>query len=180
MPSPRRGEIGGNIGRSPRDRKRMALVSRGGKPALTRYRVRASYGSLASLLECRLSTGRTHQIRVHLAARGHPVMGDPLYGRATAARKAALPSAARAALAGPRAPGARMPISLAFEHPASRKKLRFEKDIPKDINRPEKVPGRTPANRHGTMLNYVYCLGDIIASQMGGHAGRHPSSEARA
>ncbi|HXQ65921.1 MAG TPA: RluA family pseudouridine synthase [Alphaproteobacteria bacterium] len=133
VPSPRRGEIGGNIGRSPQNRKRMALLSRGGKPALTRYRVLASYGSLASLLECRLATGRTHQIRVHLAARGHPVMGDPLYGRATAARKAALPSAARAALEalGRQALDAYL---LAFEHPASRKKLRFEKDIPKDIN----------------------------------------------
>ena len=133
VPSPRRGEIGGNIGRSPHNRKRMALLSRGGKAALTRYRVLASYGSVASLLECRLSTGRTHQIRVHLAARGHPVMGDPLYGRVTAARKAALPSAARAALAalGRQALDAYL---LAFEHPASRKKLRFEKDIPNDIN----------------------------------------------
>jgi len=70
---------------------------------------------------------------VHLAARGHPVMGDPLYGRATAARKAGLPNAARAALdaLGRQALDAYL---LAFEHPASRKKLRFEKDIPKDIN----------------------------------------------
>ena len=133
VPSPRRGEIGGNIGRSPQNRKRMALLRRGGKPALTRYRVLAAYGSVASLLECRLSTGRTHQIRVHLAARGHPVMGDPLYGRASAARKAALPRAAQAALEalGRQALDA---FLLAFEHPVSRKKLRFEKDIPKDIN----------------------------------------------
>jgi len=133
VPSPGAGEIAGNIGRSPRNRKKMALLARGGKPALTRYRVLASYGGVASLLECRLATGRTHQIRVHLAAKGHPLMGDPLYGSATARRKAALPPAARAALErlGRQALDAYL---LGFAHPAGGRRLRFEKEIPADIN----------------------------------------------
>ncbi|MFQ5985628.1 MAG: RluA family pseudouridine synthase, partial [Alphaproteobacteria bacterium] len=80
VPSPLGGTIAGNIGRHPRDRKKMAVLAKGGKPALTRYRVVRAFGGVASLVECRLQTGRTHQVRVHLAARGHPVVGDPLYG----------------------------------------------------------------------------------------------------
>lgn len=79
QPMPRTGRIEGNIGRSPNDRKRMALVSHGGKPAVTHYRTLESYKT-ASLVECRLETGRTHQIRVHMAHIGHPLVGDPVYG----------------------------------------------------------------------------------------------------
>jgi len=132
VPRERQGEIAGNIGRSPRNRQKMALLKRGGRPALTRYRLIAAYGSVASLLECRLSTGRTHQIRVHLASRGHPVMGDALYGSATVARKAALSPAARGALAqlGRQALDAYL---LGFSHPADGRAVRFEKPIPRDI-----------------------------------------------
>ncbi len=80
VPSPSRGEITGNIGRSPRNRKKMAVVARGGKPALTHYAVERVLSPFASLVECRLETGRTHQIRVHMASIGHPVVGDPVYG----------------------------------------------------------------------------------------------------
>ena len=132
VPVPRSGEIRGNIGRSAKNRKKMALLSHGGKAALTRYRVLAAYGTRASLLECRLSTGRTHQIRVHLAARGHPLLGDPLYGRATRARHPALPLSAAAAVAalGRQALDAYL---LGFVHPKSGERLRFEKDFPSDI-----------------------------------------------
>ena len=133
VPHPAQGTIEGNIGRSPRNRKKMALVRRGGRPALTRYRVLARYGAVASLVECRLATGRTHQIRVHLASRGHPVIGDPVYGRATAARRAALPAAARTAVdaLGRQALDAYL---LGFAHPATGEWLTFCKEIPSDIN----------------------------------------------
>jgi 23S rRNA pseudouridine1911/1915/1917 synthase len=135
-PRPPAGEIAGAIGRSPRNRTKMAVVQRGGKAALTRYRVVARYGPrerpVASLLECRLATGRTHQIRVHLAAIGHPLLGDAVYGRLTPARRAALPPPARAALSqlNRQALDAYM---LGFEHPASRERLRFEKTCPRDF-----------------------------------------------
>ncbi len=135
LPEPRAGEIAGNIGRSPRNRKKMAVVQRGGRPARTRYRViEALANSQASLVECRLLSGRTHQIRVHMTAEGHPLLGDPLYGRAGASRARRLPEAAQAALEtlGRQALHAQ---TLGFRHPVSGEILRFESEIPPDIKR---------------------------------------------
>lgn len=74
------GTVDANIGRNPNDRKKMAVVTREkGKRAVTHYQVIARSGKFTSV-ECRLETGRTHQIRVHMAYKGHPVLGDPLYG----------------------------------------------------------------------------------------------------
>jgi 23S rRNA pseudouridine1911/1915/1917 synthase len=73
------GEIEASLGRDPRERKRMAVVQRGGRTALTHWRVLERFGPV-TLLELRLETGRTHQIRVHLAHVRHPVVGDPTYG----------------------------------------------------------------------------------------------------
>lgn len=132
-PSPPSGEITGNIGRSPRNRKKMSVLRSGGRPATTRYRILQSFGaSLASHLECRLLTGRTHQIRVHLSERGHPVMGDPLYGRARAERIRSLTPAVREALKhlDRQALHAR---TLAFKHPASGERLEFVTKYPTDI-----------------------------------------------
>jgi 23S rRNA pseudouridine1911/1915/1917 synthase len=78
-PSPAHGRIDAPIARDPRHRQRMAVVA-GGRDALTEYRTQRTIGPF-SLLELNLITGRTHQIRVHLAAIGHPVVGDPVYGR---------------------------------------------------------------------------------------------------
>jgi 23S rRNA pseudouridine1911/1915/1917 synthase len=99
-PSPPAGEIGGSIGRHPADRKKMAIVAHGGKAALTRYRVLRRLGQAASLVECRLATGRTHQIRVHMAAIGHPVIGDPTYGRMKSAASGVLARGTRIAVQG--------------------------------------------------------------------------------
>jgi 23S rRNA pseudouridine1911/1915/1917 synthase len=79
VPRPAEDVIRAPVGRDPRQRQRMAVVRRGGKEAVTRYRVIEAFG-IASRLQVTLETGRTHQIRVHLAHRGHPVIGDPVYG----------------------------------------------------------------------------------------------------
>ncbi|MEE8549025.1 MAG: RluA family pseudouridine synthase [Alphaproteobacteria bacterium] len=137
VPSPRRGEIAGNIARSPRNRKKMAVVRRGGKAALTRYRVLKPLGSAASLIECQLATGRTHQIRVHLAWKGHPIVGDPTYSRNRRARSPSLGTGAARAVAalGRQALHAYL---IGFIHPATAKRLEFESALPTDINELQK------------------------------------------
>ncbi len=132
LPLPRRGEIRSNIGRSPRNRKKMAVLSRGGRPALTRYRVLTAFADTASLVDCRLATGRTHQIRVHLAHLGHPVIGDKLYGRARAGRLAGLPEAARGVLSS-FARQALHAYVLGFSHPLSHEPLSFDCPLPIDM-----------------------------------------------
>lgn len=132
-PAPRQGEISGNIGRSPANRKKMAVVERGGKPALTRYRVIRPLGTSASLLRCDLATGRTHQIRVHMAHRGHPVVGDPLYGGGPRHRLRGAPEAVRRRLA---ALDAQLlhAFLIGFRHPRTGDFLHFESEIPLEIN----------------------------------------------
>jgi len=132
LPMPPSGEIDGAIGRDKRDRKRMALVSHGGKPALTRYRTLRAWGTSLALLECRLATGRTHQIRVHLSASGHPVVGDPLYIRR-------VPSAAKTVeqpLRGELLDFPRQALhaaSLGFSHPRTGQVISFQAPLPGDM-----------------------------------------------
>ena len=126
--------IEGDIGRSPRDRKLRAIVERGGKYAATEVTVLERY-ACASLITCKLRTGRTHQIRVHLSANKHPLVGDPDYGGAESALTAihhtfrrqaqiALTKISRQAL------HAR---SLAFTHPVTNERMTFESPIPADM-----------------------------------------------
>jgi 23S rRNA pseudouridine1911/1915/1917 synthase len=140
VPAPAVGEIVGNIGRSPSNRKKMAVVvETRGRSAVTRYRVERRFGAEgiwhAALIECRLLTGRTHQIRVHLSHIGHPLIGDPAYG--TRARRSAAHSRGRAGEVGaaianfPRqALHARL---LGFIHPLTGEKLTFDSPMPADM-----------------------------------------------
>jgi 23S rRNA pseudouridine1911/1915/1917 synthase len=150
VPRPAAGRIEGAIGRSWRDRKKMAVVGRGGKAAATRYRVLRRFGPaakpIASLVECRLETGRTHQIRVHLAHAGHPLLCDPMYGRARHRSAAELPPEVRRVIEAVRRQALHAAV-LGFDHPADGRKLRFEAPVPADfasllnnLERLEKAP----------------------------------------
>ena len=138
LPEPPAGEIDAPIGRHPADRKRMAVLTgadaeRRGKPALTRYRTERAWGGTAcALLRCRLGTGRTHQIRVHLAHAGHPLVGDPVYLRRPPATARFLPGPERDALLSfPRQ--ALHAATLGFRHPVTGKSLSFASPPPPDL-----------------------------------------------
>ncbi len=116
------GRIENLIGRHPVDRKRMAIVERNGKVAITNWRVRAA-GVRTSLLECRIETGRTHQIRVHLASLGCPIIGDRVYGKGALDRRLD-PVPARQMLHAWR---------LALWHPVRNERMSFEAPVPPDM-----------------------------------------------
>jgi 23S rRNA pseudouridine1911/1915/1917 synthase len=133
MPAPRAGRIETRIGRAAVHRRKMAVLAEGGREALTRYCVLRRLGAAASLVECRLGTGRTHQIRVHLAHRGHPVLGDAVYGgRLSPARRAALAPAAAAATAALKRQALHA-HTISFTHPQSGETLRFTSDLPSEL-----------------------------------------------
>ena len=130
VPVPARGRIEGRIGRSAKDRKKMAMLDESdqgrGKHAVTHYRTRTPMSG-AALVECKLETGRTHQVRVHMAAKGFPLLGDPVYGgkgpkeeqqllRTLGFRRQALHAA-----------------MLQFIHPATKENLAFESPLPGDM-----------------------------------------------
>ena len=132
LPSPKAGIITTLVGRHPVHRQRMAVVARLGKEAVTHYRVEQVFGLGASLVECRLETGRTHQIRVHMTHIGHPLIGDQTYGRATIARRAQLSDTAReAAKTFPRQ--ALHAALLGVTHPRTGAYMEWEAEIPVDF-----------------------------------------------
>lgn len=115
------GRIERPIGRHPRDRKRMSVESRSGRPSITNWRVLRRYrGAGVSELEIRPETGRTHQIRVHLAAAGLPLVGDRVYGRARGKEAVLGRPALHAA-------------HLGFEHPRSHERMHFDAPLPEDL-----------------------------------------------
>jgi 23S rRNA pseudouridine1911/1915/1917 synthase len=118
------GEIAMEIGRSTSDRKKMSTKTRRGKEAVTRWEVIKRFGS-ATLIEAKLDTGRTHQIRVHFSAIGHPVLGDRTYGKKTAIeinrKKTAFPRQMLHA------------ETLGFIHPSTKEHLEFSSPMPEDM-----------------------------------------------
>jgi 23S rRNA pseudouridine1911/1915/1917 synthase len=137
-PARPKGTINAPIDRHPKSRDRMA-VRTGGREAITHWQVLERYKgadgkTVASLLACRLETGRTHQIRVHLAHIGHPLLGDPAYGPGFKTKAARLPPAARDALAGLGRQALHAYI-LRVKHPASGEILDYRSELPADLAR---------------------------------------------
>lgn len=134
-PVPPLGSIRTQMGRHPVQRQKMAVLRDGGKIAVTHYRVLRRFGpspAVASLVECRLETGRTHQIRVHMTHMGHPVVGDPVYGRNTRHARRIFPETKTLLGAFPRQ--ALHAYALEFVHPVTHKALKFEADLPSDMD----------------------------------------------
>jgi len=125
-------KIASQIGRHRHDRQKQAVMWAGGRHAVTRARVLEPFGTAAALLECRLETGRTHQIRVHMAHAGHGLLGDPVYGgKRRIAAGTVGEAAARAAAAFPRQ--ALHAAVLGFVHPRTGAALRFDAALPDDM-----------------------------------------------
>lgn len=133
MSKPTEGVINIPIGRSHLDRKKMSTVKTGGKQAITHYKtLEILYGGLFSLVECKLETGRTHQIRVHLSHTGHSVVGDQTYGN-NKRKIHGCPERLQEALT-VMDHQALHSFYISFLHPISGKRLEFERDVPLEYN----------------------------------------------
>lgn len=136
VPSPRKGRVETQMGRSLKDRKKRAVVFSGGKEAVTDYQVLEQFGTLACCVECRLQTGRTHQIRVHMEHIKHYMIGDPAYGHPHLAkhlrgRIGLDKDLAREYRAFPRQ--ALHAAELGFIHPGTKQAVSFKADYPADL-----------------------------------------------
>jgi 23S rRNA pseudouridine1911/1915/1917 synthase len=138
VPDRPKGIVDAPIGRHPRARERMA-VRADGRPAVTHWELVERYAGtggtpVASLLACRLETGRTHQIRVHLAHIGHPLIGDEVYGPGFRTKESLLPAPARAAVAALERQALHAHL-LGVDHPVTRRFLEFRSELPADLDR---------------------------------------------
>ncbi len=154
-PQPRNGTVDAAIARSQQNRKKMAVAEQGGKPAVTHYTTQESYAaslrkgnlteSVCALVECKLETGRTHQIRVHMTHIGHPLVGDPVYGSRSASgrlsRFAISPEAEEILQGFDRQ--ALHAAAIAFIHPATGEKHHYSCNLPPDMR---EVIGRCRAD----------------------------------
>ena len=157
FPDPLTGTVDAPIGRNPADRTRMAVVGRGGRSAQTEYRVLEPFADTA-LLECRLITGRTHQIRLHMAAVGHPIIGDVTYGQ-------------RSDLIDRQALHARQ---LGFRHPRTGEALQLEAPLPADLQALlERLRAQAPL--HGRDVGGA----DTVSPRPGGNASHRRRHRAR-
>ncbi|HPC04862.1 MAG TPA: RluA family pseudouridine synthase [Syntrophales bacterium] len=121
------------VGRHPTDRKKMSARSRRGKTAVTRWRVLERFGEV-TFLEAVIETGRTHQIRVHLSAAGHPVVGDPVYGRAVRKERDIRERRVREALKSMKRQALHAG-AMGFRHPVTGISMEFSSPLPGDMER---------------------------------------------
>ncbi|WP_137388137.1 RluA family pseudouridine synthase [Rhodoligotrophos defluvii] len=132
-PARLRGTVSTQLGRMDSNRQKIAVLRQGGRSAITHYETAGSTeDGLVSCLRCRLETGRTHQIRVHMAHIGHPLLGDVVYGRGFATRANKLPDPAKSALVGLKRQALHAQ-RLGFDHPVTGQHLVFESPLPADM-----------------------------------------------
>ena len=122
-----------NIGRNPKNRKKFSVFQTGGKSAVTKYKVKKNFSNVASLIECKLLTGRTHQIRVHLSSAGNSIIGDKKYGK----NKSKLIKNVDKSIANYIVSFSRQALHayfLSFIHPIKKKKIKIISKLPSDFN----------------------------------------------
>ncbi len=132
VPKPTQGTIEGNIGRHHHHRQKMAILKHGGKPARTHYKVIKTFNALACLVECKLESGRTHQIRVHMTEKGHSIIGDAIYGRLPKGIAPDLITGITNLASNPTRHALHAYL-LQFIHPITDQKLKFTTQLPTDL-----------------------------------------------
>jgi 23S rRNA pseudouridine1911/1915/1917 synthase len=137
VPRDKKGTIDTRIGRAEHNRLRQKVLKEGGRQAITHYRLIEHYGpagadALASLVECQLETGRTHQIRVHMAHIGHPLIGDPEYGQGFKSKLNKLPESLARHIEKRRRQALHAGL-LGFAHPITGEEMTFRSDLPSDL-----------------------------------------------